>query len=249
MKLTATIITLNEEANIRDCLESLAFVDEIVVLDSGSDDRTREICTEFPKVRFLERDWQGFGRQKNLAAEEASNDWILNIDADERVSDQLRDSLLAADLDAHAGFKMARENYFGQKWVKHCGWYPDLNLRLYDRRRCRFNEREVHEAVQCPGQPGLLEGNLVHYTYRDIGDYLRRMDRYSSLAAGEIVSGHRSASMVDLLFRPPLTFIKMYLLRGGMFDGYTGFLLSVLYANYTFVKYAKARELRSRGDG
>ena len=243
MKITATVITLNEEANIGGCLESLEFADEIVVVDSGSTDRTAEICRAHPKVHFHQLPWEGFGRQKNLAGSLALHDWILNVDADERVSPELRASVLGAELTSHHCFRMARENYFGRRWIRRCGWYPDYTTRLYDRRQAGFSARAVHESVVCQGSVGTLQGRLVHYSYQGIADYLRRMDRYSTLAAQELAKSRKSPSLAKLLYKPVFTFLKMYLLKLGLLEGYTGLLLSLLYAQYTFCKYAKAREL------
>lgn len=242
MKISATIIVKNEEANIKDCLDSLDFTDEIVVVDSGSSDGTEGICRAYPKVRFSSLPWEGFGRQKNRAAELATNDWILNIDADERVSPELRASIAVADFDRFAAFRMARENYFGRRWIRRCGWYPDAKIRLYDRRQARFSDKVVHEAVECRSPVATLPGNLRHFTYSGIADYVSRMDRYSSLAAEELVKAGKRPGISAILFRPAWTFVKMYLLRGGVLEGYMGLLLSLLYAQYTFLKYAKARE-------
>ncbi len=243
MKISATIITLNEEQNIGDCLASLDWADEIVVVDSGSTDRTEDICRTHPRVRFYSREWPGFGRQKNLAAQLALNDWLFNIDADERVSSRLKESLLSVDVAGFQGFRVARENYFGKKWIRHCGWYPDYNLRLYNRKAAAFAERSVHEAVVCDGSVGKLSGDLVHFTYHGIDDYLKRMCHYSSLGAEEIVKAGKRPGVFSVLFKPGLTFFKMYLLKKGFLHGYTGLLLSLLYANYTFCKYSKAFEL------
>lgn len=247
MKISATIIVKNEERNIGPCLDSLGFADEIVVVDSGSIDRTAEICRAHPKVRYTERPWLGFGRQKNLAAELAANDWIFSIDADERVSERLTASIAAADFASFCAFRVARENYFGERWIRHCGWYPDYTLRLFDRTRGAFSEREVHEAVVCRGPVGTLDGNLVHRTYDGVADYLRRMDRYSTLAAEQMLKEGRIPGIVTPVVRPVFTFFKMYLLKQGFREGYHGFLLSVLYACYTFSKYAKAVELGGKG--
>ncbi|HEY5975309.1 MAG TPA: glycosyltransferase family 2 protein [Geobacteraceae bacterium] len=244
--LSATIIVRNEERNIGDCLASLDFVDEIIVVDSGSSDRTESICRANPLVRFQSLPWEGFGRQKNLAAGLASHDWILNLDADERVTPELRSAILAADRDRYAAFRFARENYFGTQWIRHCGWYPDYNTRLYDRRQASFSERVVHETLTCQGEVGTLGGHLRHYTYRDIADYVARMDRYSTLAAEELVRAGKKPGLLSILGRPVWTFVRMYLLKGGVLEGYTGLLLSILYAQYTFLKYGKARELRNR---
>lgn len=243
MKISATIITLNEERNIAACLASLDWASEIVVVDSGSSDRTEDICRSNPKVRFFHREWEGFGRQKNMAAELAENDWVFNIDADERVSPQLKEAILAADFERFAGFRVARENYFGTHWIRHCGWYPDYNLRLYDKRHGGFGERSVHEAVKCESAVGTLAGNLVHYTYAGVSDYLKRMDRYSTLAAEEITRGGKKPRLCSVTIRPIFTFFKMYVLKQGFRDGFDGFLLSALYAGYTLCKYAKAREM------
>jgi glycosyltransferase involved in cell wall biosynthesis len=243
--LSATIIVNNEERNIGDCLASLDFVDEIIVVDSGSSDRTEAICRDNPLVRFHSLAWQGFGRQKNLAAGLASHDWILNLDADERVTPELCTAILAADRDRYAAFRFARENYFGNRWVRRCGWYPDYNTRLYDRRQGGFSERAVHETLTCRGEVGTLAGHLRHYTYRDIADYVARMDRYSTLAAEELVKGGRRPGLVRILLNPLWTFVRMYLLKGGVLEGYTGLLLAILYAQYTFLKYAKGRELQA----
>jgi glycosyltransferase involved in cell wall biosynthesis len=243
MSLSATIITRNEEKNIVDCLASLDFVDEIVVVDSGSTDRTEDICRTNPKVRFFHQEWLGYGKQKNLAASLARHDWILNLDADERISPTLGQSIECADFGSFSAARMARENYFGKRWVRHCGWYPDYTTRLYDRRVCRFSERLVHESLEHDGRVATLNGNLFHHTYADISDYLRRMDTYSTLAAQELHKRGRTAAAADLLVRPFLTFLKMYLMRKGFLEGFFGLVLSLLYAQYTFCKYAKLAEL------
>jgi glycosyltransferase involved in cell wall biosynthesis len=243
VKISATIIVLNEEKNIGDCLASLGFADEIVVVDSGSSDRTEEICRADSRVQFYQREWQGFGPQKNLAASLASNDWIFNIDADERVSKELLASIDAVDPAQFAVFRAARRNFFGSRWIRHCGWYPDYNMRLYDRRQVGFRERSVHEAIDYGGPVGTLDGDLIHFTYTDIADYLKRMDRYSTLAANEIVKTGKTPGIAAIVVRPLFTFFKMYILRKGLLEGYHGLLLSALYACYTFAKYAKAREL------
>jgi (heptosyl)LPS beta-1,4-glucosyltransferase len=247
MKISATVITLNEEKNIGACLESLEFADEIVVVDSGSIDRTREICLAHPRVSFHEESWEGFGRQKNLAAELAANDWIFNIDADERISPELSVSILDADFLMYDAFRMARKNYFGKRWIRYCGWYPDYKLRLYNKQRCRFGDRLVHESVECPGTVGTLTGNLVHYTYLDISDYIQRMNSYTTLAAEQMVSEGIKPGIVALIVRPFFTFFKMFIMKRGVLEGYLGLILSVMYSVYTFVKYSKAMELGEKG--
>jgi glycosyltransferase involved in cell wall biosynthesis len=247
--ISATIITLNEETHIADCLASLDIADEIIVVDSGSSDRTEEICRSHPKVRFFRQEWLGYGKQKNHAAGLATHDWILNLDADEQLSQTLRSAIQGADFSLFSAARMARENYFGNRWIRHCGWYPDYNLRLYDRRVCRFSERLVHESLEHSGQVATLEGNLIHHTYSNISDYLRRMDTYSTLSARELHKAGRTAGVASLLFRPVFTFIKMYLIRKGFLDGFYGLVLSLLYSQYTFCKYAKLAELSGNKAG
>ncbi len=244
--LSATIITMNEEKNIADCLASLDFTDEIVVVDSGSTDRTVDICRANPKVRFFHQDWLGFGRQKNLASSHAKNDWILNLDADERVSSSLRHSIECADGAAFSAARMARENFFGKRWIRHCGWYPDYTFRLYDRRICRFSERLVHESLEHDNRVETLKGNLLHFTYTDISDFLHRNNKYSTLSAQEMFRDGKSTSTAYLFLRPLATFIKMYLIRRGFLDGLSGLVLSLLYTQYTFCKYAKLMELTQK---
>lgn len=246
MKISATIITRNEEKNIGECLASLDFTDEIVVVDSGSTDRTEEICRAHPKVRFFHHEWPGYGKQKNVAAGYALHDWILNLDADERVSPGLRDSLEAADLTAFSAARVARENYFGERRIRYCGWYPDYTYRLYNKSRCRFSERIVHETLEHDGHTITLDGNLIHFTYENISDYLRRMDSYSTLSAQELFKSGKKTGVASLLFKPLATFVKMYVIKRGFIEGYAGLTLSLLYAQYTFCKYAKLLELTNK---
>lgn len=245
-KISATIITLNEERNIGDCLASLDFADEIVVVDSGSSDRTEEICRAFPKVRFIPHTWEGYGRQKNVAADHAVNDWVLNIDADERITPELRGSINRAAAGEATAFRMARENYFGGRWIRYCGWYPNYSTRLYHRKKCSFHEKAVHESLKFEGNVSTLTGNLKHFTYTGITDYLTRMNKYSSLAAEEVLKTGKTAGLGALVLKPLFTFFKMYIVKRGFLEGVAGFQLSVLYAAYTFAKYAKARELTGK---
>lgn len=242
MNISATIITHNEEKNIAACLASLDFADEIIVVDSGSADRTEELCRRHSKVKFFTQEWLGYGKQKNRAAELATHDWILNLDADERVTPTLRQSIESADNTTFTAARMARENYFGKRWVKYCGWYPDYTIRLYDRRKCSFSERAVHESLEHDGHVKTLGGNLQHFTYAGISDYLQRMDRYSTLAASEMHKSGTTIGSADLIVKPLATFIKMYFIRKGFLEGFFGLALSMLYAQYTFCKYAKLIE-------
>jgi glycosyltransferase involved in cell wall biosynthesis len=242
MKVSATVITLNEESNIGDCLASLDFADEIVVVDSGSSDRTEDICRANSKVHFYPHRWQGYGKQKNTAAHLATNDWIFSIDADERVTPELRSSIIAISTNDVTAYRVARENYFDTRWIKYCGWYPDYTTRLYDRRYCSFIERSVHESLEYIGKLGTLSGNLKHFTYTGISDYLERMNRYSTLAADEVVKAGKKPGILAVMLKPAYTFFKMYIVKMGFLEGFSGLQLSLLYSIYTFAKYAKARE-------
>lgn len=243
-KISATIIALNEEKNIRACLESVKWADEIVVSDTGSNDKTVEICGEFGAKVFND-EWLGFGMQKNLCQERAGSEWILNLDADERITPELKDEILDTVKNAgKEGYFIPRMNYFGGRWIRHCGWYPDHNLRLYRKASGRFSEKKVHEAVVLEGDAGYLKNPLIHLTYTDIADYILRMQRYSTLSAEEMHKLGRGAGPVDLFLRPVFTFFKMFILKKGFLDGTEGAVLSGLYACYTFTKYAKLREMK-----
>lgn len=242
--VSAILITRDEEKNVGDCLASLAFADEIVVVDSGSTDRTEEVCRRDPRVRWFPEEWKGFGPQKNSALAKALGPWIFSIDADERVSDELAREIAGLDLSSVPvdGYRVPRRSYFGDAWVRHGGWYPDYTIRLWRKDRGRFNDRQVHEVVRLSGRVGTLAGDLIHYTYRDTADFLERMDRYAALGAEELRKEGARGTLLDLWFRPPFTFLKMYLLRRGFLDGALGFRLAMLYSRYTFAKYSKLRE-------
>lgn len=245
--LSVTIITLNEEKNLRPCLESVAFADEIVVLDSGSEDHTLPIAREFTNKVFQEP-WQGFARQKNLAQDKAQGPWILNIDADERVTPSLREEILSVIQKEYPykGFKIPRKNFFCGQWIRHGGWYPNYQLRLYQKDAGSFAQREVHEQVEVNGKIGILKAPLEHYTYDSLSDYLKRMDRYSDLSARQYLQEGKEVSWMETLFRTKFTFFKMWVLQRGFLDGSNGLVLAVLYSYYTFVKYSKLKEISKK---
>ena len=245
--LSVTIITLNEERNLGRCLESVAFADEIIVLDSGSEDQTLPIAREFTNKVFQEP-WQGFSRQKNLAQGKAQGPWIFNIDADERVTPALREEILSVlqNSSSYAGFKIPRKNFFCGQWIRHGGWYPNYQIRLYQKDAGSFAQREVHEQVEVKGKIGTLKAPLEHYTYDSISDYLKRMDRYSDLSARQYLQEGKKVSWPEILFRTKFTFFKMWLLQRGFLDGANGLVLAVLYSCYTFVKYSKLKEISKK---
>ena len=245
--MSVVIITHNEEANISECLESVTWANEIIVLDSDSDDGTAEICREY-NINFYNEPWKGFSQQKNSAISKATKNWILCLDADERVIPELRkeiEAILKSD-DPKDGYFIPRKNFFLGKWIKRCGWYPDYNLRLFKKGKGFFRIREVHEAIDLSGSAGYLKNPLEHYTYKTISDYIHRLERYSTLAAKELLKKHKIYWIHHVIFKPFYTFLHMYIIRLGFLEGYYGFILSVLYSFYTFSKYIKVRELQIR---
>lgn len=249
--ISAILITKDEEENVADCLASLTFADEIVVVDSGSIDRTGEICRRDPRVRWFSEEWKGYGPQKNSALDKATGRWIFSIDADERVTPALAEEIGALDLERvpEAGFRVCRRNHFGRRWVRHGGWYPDYVVRFWRRGKGCFDGRSVHESVAVAGPLGTLDGELLHFTYRDTADFLERMDRYSTLGAEELRKRGFRGGIVHRWFRPAFTFLRMFVLQRGFLDGRLGFRLAVLYARYTFAKYSKLAAMReTQGD-
>jgi len=251
--LSVAVIALDEEDRIRACLESVAWADEVVVVDSGSSDKTVEVAREFTD-RVLFHAWAGYGAQKNFALAQCRGAWILSLDADERVSEPLRDEIrtvLAADPPV-VGFFVPRQNFFQGRWIRHGGWYPDYQLRLFRRGRGAFTEAAVHESVRVDGPAARLRSPLVHQSYRGIEDFVARASRYAELAARHLADEGRGGSAVDLLIRPAWRFLRMYVVQLGFLDGWRGLVLAALYAQYVFIRGARVRELlaqRSRDPG
>jgi len=249
LSLSIVIITLNEEANLARTLQSVAWADEIVVLDSGSTDRTHEIAVSF-RAKFFSESWKGFAAQKNSALQKASSDWILSLDADEEVEPALAQEIreILAKNSAESGFWIPRKNFFLGRWIQHGGFYPDPKLRLLRRGAGAFEERLVHEDIRVQGTTGKLRNNLLHHAYPTLDSYLEHMNRYSSLGAEMATAkkGRAGFSFVDIVIRPRLTFFYNYVLRAGFLDGREGLLLHLYHAGYVSWKYAKAWE-RSRG--
>lgn len=242
MKISATIITYNEECNLPRAIESLRCVDEIVVIDSGSSDRTVEMAEKLG-ARVVESPWPGYAKQKNLAAEQASYDWILSLDADESLSEALEGEIWqlkknGAQADAYTMPRMAQ--YLG-RWIRHSGWYPDLKVRLYDRRKAHWEGEFVHEAVKVEGRVGHLESNLLHFTCSSLSEHLKTMDRYTTLAAEQLLANGEKVTWARLALEPPWTFFRTYVLKLGFMDGVEGLAIANMAALYNFVKYAKAR--------
>jgi glycosyltransferase involved in cell wall biosynthesis len=242
--LSAVLITRNAASVLEPCLESLVFADEIVVVDSASSDGTLEIARRHG-VRVVQKEWLGFGRQKQFAVEQAANDWVLCLDADERVSPELAASIQAA-LAAPVSpvYRMARRNRFLGRWLAHGEGYPDWSPRLFNRMNARWSDDLVHEKVLFAVTPGTLQGDLMHDSSDDLANYLDRQNRYTTLAARQAFERGRSASMLHLLFSPVVRFFKFYVFRLGFLDGLPGLLHISIGCMNSYLKYAKLIELR-----
>lgn len=249
-KLTVTVITRNEAANIGPVLASVAWADEIVVVDAESTDDTVALARcHTPKV-FVSR-WPGFSAQKNFAAAQAANDWILSVDADERVTPELAGEIRSVLGGAHAarGYRIPRVSFYLGRWIRSTDWYPDHQLRLYDRRAGRWVGDYVHERVDVPGPIGRLRHELQHLPYRDLSHHLQTMDRYTTLAAQQMQAAGRRVGTPALVVRPLGAFARNYLLRGGWRDGGVGLVVSALNSYYVFLKFAKLWEATRRRAG
>jgi glycosyltransferase involved in cell wall biosynthesis len=245
VKLTVTVITKNESAHIAAALASVAWADETIVVDSGSTDGTVDLARALA-TRVEVRDWPGYSAQKDYAAGLASNDWILSLDADERVTPALAAeirALLAHEPSAH-GYRVPRETWYLGRWIRSTDWYPDYQLRLYDRRAGRWNGRRVHESVALKGQPGLLRHPLQHYAYRNVSHHLATIDRYTTLAAEQWFLDGRRTSVLRAIVHADLAFLRNYFLRKGFVDGGAGLLVSILNSYYVLLKFAKLWELQ-----
>ena len=244
-RLSVTIVAWNEEERLRACLDSIVWADEIIVVDAESTDKTVQVAREFTDKVWV-RPWPGFAAQKNFALEHASGEWILSLDADERVTPELRariGAIVRGDGPAD-GYRIPRRNIFWGAWVRHGGLYPDYQLRLFRKGAGRFAENAVHESIGVAGRIEALAEPLLHHSYRGLDDFVGRSNRYSTLAAAELVRRGGRVSLGGLAFRPLARFLSMYVLRGGFLDGWRGFVLAVLYANYVFLRMAKAWEAR-----
>jgi len=243
-RISAIVITRNEEKHIGDCLQSLSFADEIVLVDSNSEDQTIPIARKYTQ-KIFNVEWKGFGETKQFALENASHDWILWIDADERISTELASEIkFTLENDPpFSGYRMPRKAFFLGRWMRHGGWYPGYVVRLFRRDKGRFDSASVHERLHVDGSIGTLHAPILHYTDDSIHHYYEKFNRYTTLAAEELIKHGKHYSLLDLLFRPVFMFLKMYLFKAGFLDGVEGFQLAVFSSNYVFTKYAKLREL------
>ncbi len=245
LKVSVTVITLNEAEHIGAAIDSAAWADEIVVVDCGSTDGTADIARA-KGVTVLSREWSGYVDQKNYAAERASHDWIFSLDADERVPPKLAaeiQALLSSEPSKH-GYRVPRVTFHLGRWIRTTDLYPDFQTRLYDRRAARFRGNYVHESVAVDGPVGQLCHDLEHYSFRDLRDHLDRVNHYTTLAARQMREAGRRAGPLDLLVHPPAAFLRNFVLRRGILDGTAGFIISLVNAYSVFLKFAKLWELQ-----
>jgi hypothetical protein len=243
--LSVAIITKNEEGNIRACLQSISFADQVVLVDSGSTDTTLAIATEFGCEVYNEA-WHGFGPQKQLAIEKCRQPWILVLDADERIPSGTADIIKKIVTDANvkeAGFSFPRKNYFQGRWIKHAGWWPDRIIRLFRKDAGRMTTAIVHESVEVQGAVGLLDVAIEHYTESSLSKILQKIDKYSTLGAEEAFKAGKTSSVLSAFMRAFFTFNQDYFFRLGILDGRQGLTLAVTDAVNKFFKYAKLSEL------
>lgn len=248
MKLSVIVITKNEAANIRACLESVAWSDEIIVVDSGSSDGTVEICRNLG-AKVYEHDWPGFGAQKNRALDYATHDWVFSIDADERVTPELQasiESVIAQPDERCDAYEISRLSSYCGRYIRHSGWYPDYIVRLFKRGVARFSDDLVHERLLFAGNTGRLEGELLHYAFDNPEEVLRKVNHYSSAGAQMLRQRGRKTTLTGAVLRGLWSFIRTYFLRAGFLDGREGFMLAVSNAEGTYYRYLKLMQL-SRG--
>src|SRR5215212_3315435 len=243
MKISATIITLNEQSNIKAACESVAWADEIVVVDSNSTDATRELA-EACGARVINNSWPGFGAQKQFAVDQAQHEWIFSLDADERVSDELRQSIESLRKKPESkladGYAISRRTYYQQRWIRGGGWYPDRQLRLFKKSKGRWKERHIHESVTMnPGtRVETLKGDLLHYTSQDAAHHHRMIgERYAPLAALQMFEEGRRTSILGVASAGPAAFIRSLILKGGLRDGFAGFTIASFAAHHAFLKH------------
>jgi len=245
--ISATVITFNEEQNIRDCLESIAWVDEIIVIDAFSTDTTVAICRQYTD-NVLQRQWPGHVLQKQFALEQARGQWILSLDADERLSPEAAAEIRQKAVDggsAADGFMFPRQSFYLGRWIRHGGWYPDRKLRLVRRGRGRWTGDDPHDKLVVEGTTEQCSGKIYHYVYRDIAQQLKTVDSFSRITAAQWRREGMPARVLPMVVKPPLKFLETYVWKRGFLDGMPGFIIAMISSYYVFLKYAKLWELQS----
>ncbi len=250
--LSVCIVTYNEEDNIRECLESVSWANEIIVVDSLSDDRTVEICRQYTN-RVIQRKWNGYIDQKSFALEHAAGEWVLFIDADERLSPGLTKEIkkeISKENNEYDGFYLPRHIYYLGRWINHGEWYPEYRLRLFKRSKGRIGGIEPHDKVEltAPGRTRVkyLREDMWHFTYKTLSDQIRTSDKFSSVSADEMDKTGKNFHIFQLLLHPPARFITGYILRGGFRDGIPGLIIAITCSFHVFLKYCKLWELKKK---
>lgn len=251
VSLSVCIITLNEQDNLPRCLKSVAgLASQIVVVDSLSTDDTQQIARE-AGAEVIERPFEGHVLQKQFALEKAREDWVICLDADEWLDDDLREAvrrvISSEGPTGTNGYELNRRNHYLGAWIDHCGWSPEWRLRLVRRGKARWTGTDPHDRLEADGQPARLSGRLCHRPYRSLADHLGTVNRYTDIMVAQRLERGERAPLFALLLRPPARFLKMYLLRAGFLDGWRGFVVSAMGAFYVFLKYAKLRSAESQG--
>jgi len=253
VKVSAVIITLNEEKNIADAIRSVMWADEVIVVDSESTDRTREVAESLGATVFVNK-WPGFSDQKQFATDKATHDWILSLDADERVSENLKSEIavLQGASNRADGYKVPRLSFYMDRPIRHGGWYPDLQLRLFDRRKGQWNGAVIHESVKMDSNAKVerLKSEIIHYTVEDTSQHEQMIaERYAPLGAQKMYEEGRTTSPAKALLSSWFTFVRGYFLKLGFLDGYPGFCIAYFAARNTRLKHTMLIELRRRGSG
>lgn len=248
MKISVVVITKNEAHNLRACLESVSWCDRAIIVDSGSTDGTVELARSMGADVFVTDSWPGFGPQKNFALSKADTEWVLSLDADERVTPELRADILAAiDSAAHSVYAMPRLSQFCGRFIRHAGWYPDPVVRLFRRGEARFSDDLVHEKLVFTGAAGMLAHPLLHYSYRDYSDVLRKIEAYSSAGARQAYAAGKRATPGKALVHGVWAFMRTYVVRLGVLDGVQGFGVACMNAQASYYKYIKLWHLSRTG--
>ncbi len=244
LNLSAVIITRNEESNIKRCMQSLQIADEIIVIDSGSTDKTIEIAESMGALVYP-KEWEGYGPAKKEGVKRASGKWIISLDADEELSPDLANEIRGKVLleTGISGYYIKRKTNFLGRWIKHCGWYPDYLLRLFKKSDGNFNDSVVHEKVVLNGQTGRLKSEILHYSYNSIEQYFDKFATYTTIGARQAFDNNKKAGWFHITLKPPVAFIKHYIIKLGLMDGLEGFIISALSAMAVMVKYSKLRHL------
>ncbi len=247
-KLSVTIITKNEEHNIRRCLESVKWADEIIVLDTGSEDHTVDICKEYT-CNVTTIDWYGFSKSKQMAIDKATSDWILSIDADEEVTPELAKRIESVIVDPNAldGYHINRISFYLTKWIRHSGWDKDSPLRLFRKGKGHFNDKLVHESILVTGRTGHINELLKHYTYPDLTSYIHKMNSYADYWAEDQFRNGKRAQIHDAVFHSISKFLQMYFIKKGFLDGKVGLVLSINSSFSVYLKYLKLWEKHAQG--